>query len=352
VKELTNRDILTSLKGPILITGHTGFKGTWLTLLLERVGIEVAGFSLKPTQESLYSKMNRDGVIRECFGDIRNLGELAKFTEEVKPTFIIHLAAQSLVRRGFDEPMLTFETNAMGTANVLQVGTKSSTVQAIAAITTDKVYRNDNSYQIFDESAPLGGHDPYSASKVASEAAIMAWRSLSTSQSDKPIYSLRAGNVIGGGDFNKDRLFTDLINSAKNNQPLKLRNINATRPWQHALDPLTGYLRALVLAPNVTDFNFGPLEPSLRVEEAVKIAQAFGRLHFVYEVESQTDTSKIEAQKLELDSTAAIDKLGWRQSWNQHQAIQATMEWWEATLLNGFSMTEACDKDLARILEQ
>ena len=298
MNHLKNLEILSKLHGPVLITGHTGFKGAWLTILLESLGVEVAGYALNPAKESLYLQLNREGKIQERLGDIRNSLEFQRFVQEVNPRYIIHLAAQSLVRRSYDEPLLTFETNAIGTANVLDAGKRSESVQAIAAITSDKVYKNDNSGHSFTEMAPLGGHDPYSASKVASEAAIMAWRSINFGYEEKPIYSLRAGNVIGGGDLNTDRLFADILRSFQMNKPLSIRNPKATRPWQHVLDPLIGYLRALVLSPRIQDFNFGPSEPSLSVEEVVKIAQSSGKVKFTFEIQNQLSEKRIEAKKL------------------------------------------------------
>lgn len=352
MKLLKNLEILGQLHGPVLITGHTGFKGVWLTLLLESYGIEVAGYALHPVKETLYTQLNREGKIHECFGDIRNLEDFQRFVDGVKPRYIIHLAAQSLVRRSFDEPLFTFETNAIGTANVLDTGKRSESVQAIAAITTDKVYRNDNSGHSFTEMAPLGGHDPYSASKVGSEAAIMTWRSINFSPEEKPIYSLRAGNVIGGGDLNADRLFPDIIRSFQRNEPLLIRNPKATRPWQHVLDPLIGYLRALVLSPRIQDFNFGPSEPSLSVEEVVKIVQSSRKFKLTFEIQNQLNETRIEAQKLELNSGTARKELGWMENWNQEQSVNATINWWESVLLQDVSPLEACKEDIANLLKQ
>lgn len=349
---LKNLEILSKLHGPVLITGHTGFKGAWLTILLESLGVEVAGYALNPAKESLYLQLNREGKIQERLGDIRNSLEFQRFVQEVNPRYIIHLAAQSLVRRSYDEPLLTFETNAIGTANVLDAGKRSESVQAIAAITTDKVYKNDNSGHSFTEMAPLGGHDPYSASKVASEAAIMAWRSINFGYEEKPIYSLRAGNVIGGGDLNTDRLFADILRSFQMNKPLSIRNPKATRPWQHVLDPLIGYLRALVLSPRIQDFNFGPSEPSLSVEEVVKIAQSSGKVKFTFEIQNQLSEKRIEAKKLELDASAARKELGWLANWNQEQSVNATINWWESVLLQDVSPLEACNLDIANLLKQ
>jgi CDP-glucose 4,6-dehydratase len=352
VTRIGNREVLSKLNGPVLITGHTGFKGAWLTLLLESHGIEVAGYALHPDKDSLYTQLNREGQIQERLADIRDSQELQRFVKEVNPRYIVHLAAQPLVRRSYDEPLLTFETNAMGTANVLDVGKRIESVQAIAAITTDKVYRNDDSGQSFTENSPLGGHDPYSASKVASEAAIMAWRSIDFGGYVKPIYSLRAGNVIGGGDLNNDRLLPDIIRSFQKNKTLLIRNPEATRPWQHVLDPLIGYLRALVLSPSSQDFNFGPSQPSLSVKEVVKVAQSSGKFKFTFEVQKQPGEKKLEAQKLDLNASAAGKELGWIENWSQEQSVNATIDWWESVLLKHASPLEACNRDIANLLEQ
>ena len=252
---------LRALDGPILITGHTGFKGTWLSLLLERMEIEYVGFSLPPTEDSLFSKLDRNNQAPSVFGDIRDISFVRAVFNKYKPSAVIHLAAQPLVLESYNTPVETFETNVMGTVNVLDIGIRLQSTKGIVAVTTDKVYRNDNTGRRFIETDPLVGKDPYSASKVGAEAAIAAWQQISRSSSDLSISSVRAGNVIGGGDSAKNRLLPDLVRGFINKQDVEIRNPNSTRPWQHVLDPLIGYLEVLeagIISKSHLNYNFGP----------------------------------------------------------------------------------------------
>ena len=252
---------LRRLPGPILVTGHTGFKGTWLTLLLETLGIRVVGISLPPESDSLYSLMARKNKIEEKFIDIRNLSDLHRTIQKFSPSAVLHMAAQPLVLESYESPLLTFETNVSGSANLFQSCLETSSVKSIGVITTDKVYKNLGSGRAFTESDPLEGRDPYSASKVGTESVVTAWREISLNNSGPQIFSLRAGNVLGGGDRATNRLLPDIVKSKLYGSPLLVRNPRSTRPWQHVLDPLHGYLLALEkslsneIAPA---YNFGP----------------------------------------------------------------------------------------------
>jgi CDP-glucose 4,6-dehydratase len=195
----------------ILITGHTGFKGAWLTLLLERLGYEVCGISLKAEKDSLYQILKREGAIQERFVDIRNREKLNSAIAEMCPSIIFHLAAQPLVLKSYREPVETFEINVTGTANLLDASFKSNSVEAVSVITTDKVYANDNTGRKFQENDPLGGKDPYSASKVATESVVAAWQQIKKTSTGPGLITLRAGNVIGGGDSAENRLLPDLV---------------------------------------------------------------------------------------------------------------------------------------------
>ena len=202
---------LRELPGPILITGHTGFKGTWLTFLLERLNVPVIGLSLEPEKDSLFDRAKRTGVIPEAFIDIREFHAISRFISEHQPSAVIHMAAQPLVLQSYKTPRETFETNVMGTANVLDAAFKTNSVEAVVVVTTDKVYRNDNSGQSFVETDPLAGKDPYSASKVGTESVVAAWQQIAKISGGPKVISVRAGNVIGGGDWAEDRLMPDLI---------------------------------------------------------------------------------------------------------------------------------------------
>jgi CDP-glucose 4,6-dehydratase len=344
---------LKALNGPILITGHTGFKGTWLTLLLEHIGLEVVGISLPAEEESLYQRMQRLGKIPESFIDIRNFELTQKKIKEFAPTAVIHMAAQPLVLNSYNSPRETFDINVMGTANVLDASFASESVKAVVAVTTDKVYKNLNKNNRFTENDTLSGKDPYSASKVGAEAAISAWQQMALVNDGPRVISVRAGNVIGGGDFAEYRLLPDLIRGFSNNASVSIRNPHSTRPWQHVLDPLNGYLLALAHAlegGNESAFNFGPPEESLLVEEVVKIAaNSWGdSAEFIFEQEMNSDK---ESVTLQLDSTLANKVLNWKPSWDQKASIISTMSWWKKVLLNEMNPSEACLSDISFLLK-
>ena len=340
-------DELKRLKGPIFITGHTGFKGSWLSLLLNHRGIEHFGYSLQTEEDSLYKRANLERVSRGVVGDIRDLDRLSKVIKDVRPSAVIHLAAQPLVLKSYQEPLETFQTNCMGTANVLKAAFQTASVEIALVITTDKVYRNNNSGRRFVESDPIEGKDPYSASKVAAEAVCAAWQQMSKISGGPKVLVARAGNVIGGGDFAKDRLIPDVIRAIVSEQNLLVRSPEATRPWQHVLDPLIGYLKYIESAQSSLSIepslNFGPLEPSLRVKNVLEIAKEhFDNLKFTYKEVSQ----EIESQTLELDPSCAIAKLSWRPQWNQEEAINRTFMWWAKTLASPTNTFENCVEDI------
>jgi len=324
---------LRSLEGPILITGHTGFKGTWLTLLLEELEIPVVGYSLPPTQGSLFERAKRRGKILEEFGDIRDISKFASFLKLHKPSVIFHLAAQPLVLESYKDPIGTFATNVLGTANVLGAAFNESSVQLVCVITTDKVYKNDNSGKRFKESDSLEGKDPYSASKVGTESVASAWKQIAQVKGGPVVSVYRAGNVIGGGDFAENRLIPDVIRGVISNERVSIRNPNSTRPWQHVLDPLIGYVMGAeysLINQKPLVLNFGPNEQSLSVGRVLEIAGAsWDRIN--YKITRQID-SKIESKSLELDSTLAEKTLGWNPQMNQSEAVESTVIWWKDVL--------------------
>jgi CDP-glucose 4,6-dehydratase len=343
---------LKSINGPILVTGHTGFKGSWLSLLLNHLGIEYFGYSLEAEEDSLYRRVNLESMSKGVVGDIRDLENLSKVIKNVRPSVIIHLAAQPLVLKSYQDPLETFQTNCMGTANILEAAFDTPSVEVVLAITTDKVYRNNNSGRRFVESDPLEGKDPYSASKVAAEAVCAAWQQISKISGGPKVIVARAGNVIGGGDFAKDRLIPDAIRALMSEQNLLVRSPEATRPWQHVLDPLIGYLtyieKTLQGETKVEALNFGPNERSLEVAKVLDIGQEIldNRLRLVLE---EFELNK-EAKVLQLDTNLAKLELSWNPRWRQAEAIRNTFFWWESVLSNEESAFSNCLKDIESFL--
>jgi CDP-glucose 4,6-dehydratase len=341
-------DELKKLNGPIFITGHTGFKGSWLSLLLKQLKIEHFGYSLEAEEHSLYRRANLERASSGVVGDIRDLENLSKVIKDVRPSVVIHLAAQSLVLKSFQEPLETFETNCMGTANTLKAAFATPSVKAVLVITTDKVYQNNNSGKRFVESDPLEGKDPYSASKVAAEAVCAAWQQISKISGGPKVIVARAGNVIGGGDFAKDRLIPDVIRAITSGKTLQVRSPLATRPWQHVLDPLLGYLKYLEMSlmvslpPNA--LNFGPTESSLTVAQVIDVASNLFKEKLFFEIHNLP--SQTESQNLDLDSSQSNKILDWKPRWNQEDAIKRTFEWWQSALSGTSSAIEECEKDI------
>ena len=333
--ELTLGKRLRELPGPILITGHTGFKGTWLTFLLERLNVPVIGLSLEPEKDSLFDRAKRTGVIPEAFIDIREFHAISRFISEHQPSAVIHMAAQPLVMESYKTPRETFETNVMGTANVLDAAFKTNSVEAVVVVTTDKVYRNDNSGQSFVETDPLAGKDPYSASKVGTESVVAAWQQIAKISGGPKVISVRAGNVIGGGDWAEDRLMPDLIRGLVSGGPIEIRNPRSTRPWQHVLDPLHGYLlglEAILEGADIKTVNFGPDGESMTVREVVEVATSIWPGEISVKFGNNSETSAMEATNLHLDSSVAKELLGWRPLWSQKDAVIATIQWWNQFL--------------------
>jgi CDP-glucose 4,6-dehydratase len=337
---------------PILLTGHTGFKGAWFQQLLLSMGYEVAGFSLEPHPDSLYSHLRLKNSNYEKFGDIRDHQELRKFVSSVKPEIIFHFAAQAIVLDSYVDPLGTFSTNVIGTANLLESAFACESVKAVAVVTTDKVYENKELGKSFLESDSLMGKDPYSASKVGTEQVVAAWRQIARVSGGPSVISLRAGNVIGGGDINPTRLLPQLIHSLVMGEKLLIRNPQASRPWQHVLDPLHGYLKAVQhqLAGNdEAAFNFSCDSASLTVFEVVTMACAQWEVK-VSDVVAFNDLSDnlIEARSLDLDATKSRSTLGWKSNWTQEEAVQSTVSWWKNFKLLKHSPAELCNSEIAR----
>jgi CDP-glucose 4,6-dehydratase len=343
---------LRNLPGPVLITGHTGFKGTWMTLLLQQLGVSVVGYSLKPEKDSLYNRANLKGKIPEKFADIRNYKKLKKFVEKHKPSVIFHMAAQPLVLESYKKPLETFDINVLGTANLLDISFELPELKLVIVVTTDKVYRNDESGKPFTENDPLEGKDPYSASKVGTEAAVKAWQQISRISGGPKIVSVRAGNVIGGGDYAKNRLLPDIIRSYQHGEVLHIRNPTSIRPWQHVLDVLVGYLKTanvLLEGKNISNINFGPTEKSINVEEILRIAKNFLKFEYIIE-KSDLSTYPLENSNLELNSNLANTFLDWHAKMPQHRAIEETIKWWMEVLTSKKGAKEACIENIQEIL--
>ncbi len=312
----------------VLVTGHTGFKGAWMVALLRYLEADVYGLALPATSDSLYSSMRPLGESHEFFVDIRNKIELERAIENIKPEIIFHLAAQSLVRLSYEIPAETFATNVQGTVNLLDISLKQDSIKTVVAITTDKVYRNTESGIPFCETDPLGGLDPYSASKAAMEMAINAWQPLFNAAS-KDLVSARAGNVIGTGDRARDRLLPDLIKSLVNLEKITIRNPESIRPWQHVLDPLTGYLtigmRSMKNFELKPAYNFGPPEESHK-----KVSDIANLVCEIWpEPRGWSDVSDPlqlhEAGLLRLNSTLAQKNLEWKNLLDLNTALSLTL---------------------------
>ncbi len=343
---------LRNLPGPVLITGHTGFKGAWMMLFLRQIGVPVIGFSLKAEKDSLYERASLKGLIPEEFADIRNYKKLKKFIVKYEPSVIFHMAAQPLVLESYKKPLETFDVNVLGTANLLDIAFEIPGMKLVVIVTTDKVYRNDETGKPFIENDPLEGKDPYSASKVGTEAAVKAWQQISIISDGPKVVSVRAGNVIGGGDYAKNRLFPDIIRSNQSGEVLIVRNPNSIRPWQHILDVLTGYLKAanaVLEGKMISNINFGPTEKSMNVEKVLRLAKNF--LKFDYCIEKTNGSMHpLESSNLELNSNVANTILDWHTKMSQPLAIEETMKWWRDVLSSKKGAKEACIKDIQQYL--
>lgn len=319
----------------VLVTGHTGFKGSWLSLILTNLGAEVIGISLPPENEfSLYHDAKVSNYISdEAFIDIRNFSEIDKYINGHSPQYLFHLAAQPLVRESLLNPLETYSINIQGTANVLISTLSSKAIEGCVIATTDKVYKNESWEWPYRETDRIGGRDPYSASKAATELVVSSIRE-SLNPKQIPITTVRAGNVIGGGDWAKDRIIPDLIRCVKSDRNIVLRNPSATRPWQHVLDCLNGYLlvaekqNSHISKPNYVAFNFGPNE-DMDVES---LARLFLK-NMLSEIQIDFEKSQFEEEhQLSLDSSRARKALGWKLSLNTEEAIQKTAEWYRVYL--------------------
>jgi len=319
----------------VLVTGHTGFKGSWLTLWLKKLGSRVIGFSKDiPTTPSLFELADIANGINSIEGDIRNFNQIQQVIKNTDPEIIFHMAAQSLVRTSYENPRETYETNVMGTVNLFDALRDSKKTRVIINVTSDKCYHNKELDRAYTEEDPLGGYDPYSSSKACSELVSSAFRN-SYFQSDNhkiSLSSVRAGNVIGGGDWAKDRLIPDFIQSITHSKTLKIRNPDAIRPWQYVLEPLSGYLQlAEKMWFNGKEFaqawNFGPNEESKKVSWIInKISNMYGKK---IDILSDTSDNLHEAKILKLDCSKSQIKLDWIPKTEIEKGLEMTVNWYK-----------------------
>ncbi len=314
-----------------LVTGDTGFKGSWLVYWLIKMEANVIGYSLEPiTQPNHYNLLDQSYI--SIRGDINDTTNLQEVFNKYKPEIIFHLAAQSLVRYSYENPIETFQTNVIGTANVFEISRKTKSVKAILNITSDKCYENKEWIWGYRENDPMGGYDPYSASKGCSELLTSSYQKSFFNQGEKLLASARAGNVIGGGDWAEDRLFPDMVRAVGNNEVVSIRNPFATRPWQHVLEPLSGYLMLgwrLLEGYNeyAQGWNFGPeMDNNVSVETVIsKSTQLWNKIKHKTHKDNQ---DYHEANLLMLDCSKAIKVLKWLPIWDLNQSIEKTIKWY------------------------
>src|SRR5471032_1058443 len=324
----------------VLVTGNTGFKGAWLCEWLLGLGADVHGLALPALKPSLFFALELERMMKHAIQDIRHASELAYTIRELRPDFIFHLAAQALVRASYREPVPTFATNTLGTAHLLEAVRVSNLPCSIVVVTTDKCYENDGAAHIFKESDPLGGHDPYSASKAAAEIVVASYRdSFFSHGTDVALASARAGNVVGGGDWAEDRLVPDCIRALSQGKPVPVRNPAFTRPWQHVLEPLSGYLllgakleearqkkSATEIARYAQAFNFGP-EPDANRCVRELVDEVLRHWPGTWEQVPQEKHLK-EAPLLSLAINKAKETLGWQPRWNFAETVHQSVAWY------------------------
>lgn len=329
----------------VFLTGHTGFKGSWLSLWLFSLGAEVKGYALNPpTSPSLFNEAKVDSLIDSQIGDIRDQDTLHESMTKFSPDILIHMAAQPLVRYSYNEPIETYEVNVIGTAKVLEVARSCPNVKSIVNITTDKCYENDGRSESYKEEDAMGGYDPYSSSKGCAELVTSSYRRSFLQEQRMGLASVRAGNVIGGGDWADDRLIPDILRSFEKNEPVVIRNPKATRPWQHVLEPLSGYL---ILAQKLYEdqkeyaegWNFGPNEKDVKPVDWILNKMIAKWPNSSWELDSSSNPH--EANFLQLDISKAESKLGWRPIWELGHTLEKIIDWHQAWI-NKEDMQTVC----------
>lgn len=341
----------------VLVTGDTGFKGSWLSLWLHELGADVVGYALPPERDQdHFNLISLDKIIHHIDGDIRNSTELKKVFDDFQPDFLFHLAAQTLVKFSYQEPKLTFDTNIGGSVNILELVRSTPSLRSVIYVTSDKCYKNRESTKGYREDDELGGHDPYSASKAASEIVFSAYMdSFLKARKEFGAASVRAGNVIGGGDWAQDRIVPDCIKALQAGHPIKLRSPDSTRPWQHVLEPLAGYL---LLAAKIDSnpekysgsWNFGPKDESIRtVRDLVeRIIRPWGKDRFQIGVQ-QKDFH--ETKLLHLNCDKACQILDWQPCWGFDRAVDETTYWYKK-VSSGESALEMSKQQIKKYAEE
>ena len=337
-------------KKKVFITGHTGFKGSWLSIILTYLNSTVDGYSLKPQKNSLFNKsMISQKLKSNTYADINDLIKLKKKIKACRPEIIFHLAAQPLVIKSYIEPLKTLNTNIIGTANLLESIRNIKSIKSVVIITTDKVYKIKKDNRLYKEFDQLGGFDPYSASKVGAEIVVQSYIKsfFNNSKLKNKISTARAGNVIGGGDFSENRLIPDIISAINNKKKLRIRNLNHIRPWQHVLDPLMGYLTlAEKQYNNKVDnkdhaWNFGPNKSNFKkVIDIVRYIKSSQKFEYIL---AKNNTHLKETNILKLNSLKAKKKLNWTSKWNLTKSITKTLEWYKNTQ-KGVSAKDMCER--------
>ncbi|MFS0821630.1 CDP-glucose 4,6-dehydratase [Bacillus sp. 1P02SD] len=337
----------------VFLTGHTGFKGSWLSIWLHSMGAKVTGYSLHaPTTPSLFELGNVEDVLVESInGDVTDLEMLRYSLQKANPEIIIHMAAQPLVRKSYEDPVYTYKTNVMGTVNIMEAARTCSSVRVILNVTTDKCYENQEWHWGYRESDHLGGYDPYSSSKACSELITSAYRRSFLKSTKIKVATARAGNVIGGGDWAEDRLIPDLIRALTKEEHIQIRNPEAVRPWQHVLEPLSGYLLLCQLLylkgeEYAQAWNFGPRDSDVKSVEWIvnQMLIKWPYKHPGYRVIKQNDMH--EANVLKLDCSKAMKKLSWTPRWSLEKALGATIQW-VTHYLEGRDIKELCEQQIA-----
>ena len=323
----------------VLVTGHTGFKGSWLCKILDILGSDVYGYSLKPpTDPNLYEIINADSFVRSKYADVRDIRSMENFFSEVRPDIVIHMAAQPLVRDSYKDPRYTYETNVMGTVNVLECVRSNDCVKSFLNVTTDKVYENREWDYGYREIDPLNGHDPYSNSKSCSDIITSGYRKSFFADGRCAISTARAGNVIGGGDFAFERIIPDCVRAAYSGTPIRLRNPSSIRPYQHVLEPLFGYLGIVKCqSENIKkagSYNIGPEYSDCITtgELATMFCDIWGR---GLKWEGTKENGPHEATFLKLDNSLLKSRIGFSPKWNIEKAVKKTVEWTEVWVNDG-----------------
>ena len=342
----------------VFLTGHTGFKGSWLSIWLQNMGAKVKGYSLKPkSKPSLFNLANVEIGMDSQIGDIRDLKNLTLSIKSFKPEIVIHMAAQPLVRFSYDDPVETYTTNVIGTVNLLEAARDCQDIKSIVVVTTDKCYENKEWEWGYREDEPMGGFDPYSSSKGCAELVVSAYRrSYFSFENNAFLASARAGNVIGGGDWSEDRLIPDILNAFENSVPVVVRNPSSTRPWQHVMEPLSGYLilaERLFLHGNkyAEAWNFGPKDYDCKpvnwvLDEMIKQWPNDAS----WELEEGI-INKHEAGFLKLDCSKASLRLGWEPKFTLKETIKLIIDW-HLAYLKKMDLRDQCLNEINRYLEK